>query len=192
MISEPRSGNLLLSYLTCQPDVAVTEEVLNPWSSIGFPKARILNPLALGHIQRSLAMNSRVAASKLMLHHFKYHRIAFEKLAEAFPGALVIILYRQNLLEQYVSMRRLLATGVHKTIEGRKASTAPSIVVEINDLQKWARSQCERFAKLLDSPLTDGACVLLSYEELVSNPQGVVGRSFRKLGTHEVSIRTDM
>jgi hypothetical protein len=170
VLGEPRVGsNLLLSYLESFPSVAVTEEVLNPWSAIGIRRTLISKKAALRHIRHSIAMPGDVAVAKLMLQHLDWHCLDTRDLRRTFPSARYLIIYRENLFEQYVSAQLLKATGIHKTSTLRPFQG--QIQIDSNDLRRFCSAIKEKYTRLLSDSSLCAAATLISYEDLQANAQ---------------------
>jgi len=172
-----RSGsNLLLDYLRSLPGVQCYSEVLSPRLPIGLRRNDLTPKLALQHLRYSLqSLRTPVRGCKLMLDQLAACRLTPTDLVEAFPTARFIVLYREALAEQLLSVRSARETGQWVVHQGQ----APQQVsVSIDPLElKWF---CDETRLLYESLLADGALrysgMLLSYEELVADPVDVFAR----------------
>lgn len=172
-----RSGsNLLLDYLRNLPGVQCYTEVLSPRLPIGLRRIDQSPKLALKHLHYSLqALSSPVRGCKLMLDQLAACRLTAADLSRAFPAARFIVLYRESLPEQLLSVRSARETRQWVVHQGH----APQQVrVSIDPLElRWF---CDEIRALYSSLLAEqsllGSAILLSYEELVGDPAGVFAR----------------
>ena len=193
ILAEGRSGsNLLASYFGGLPDVSMTEEILNRRNPIGLRSSWISKSAALRHIRYSMAMPGRLAVSKLAVHHLNWHNITPEDLCNEFPQARFVVLYRRDLLAQYVSWRLLYLTGQERFREGVPTSTE-TVDVDPQQFREFCIRMVEKYSKISRSPLLRERGCLLSYEELVDDPQTLFdNRIFPLLGLPSSSVVTQM
>jgi LPS sulfotransferase NodH len=176
ILAEPRTGsNLLVSYLLQLPGVEMLEEVLNRRSTDGLRSRWVWKSLSLRHIDYSLNRNCKVAGCKLMLHHMRWHRLSVQDLADHYPNAKFIVLYRRDLARQYVSARLLMQTGIDR-IRSAATNGAPRPQVRIDPaaFRHYCDEQRQRFSVVAREVMKLGG-VIMSYEELAADPLSVVG-----------------
>ncbi|MCA9110598.1 MAG: hypothetical protein KDA52_11645 [Planctomycetaceae bacterium] len=193
ILSEGRSGsNLIVDYFRSVPEVSCTEEVLNARDVIGLRNYMTTKSIALRHIKYSLAMPGRVSVVKLASHHMKWHGITSDDLCEYFPESRMIILYRRDLLKQYVSWRKLYLTGSERHREGR-AEHNQAIHVDPEQFREFCLRVSEQYSTFSQcQALRERSCVV-AYEELADDPQGVFEeRIFPLLGIPATPIATSM
>jgi len=190
VFAEPRSGsNLLLDYISTHEQISVREEILNPWAPIGIPKWIFGRGPALRHIRQSLAEPTYAAACKLMLHHLRYFKIALDDIATCFPEARFVIIYRQDLLQQFVSMQKLKATGVHKMRPDKDPSSQiEQVDVNPEQLSRYCRRMKEQYGELLAHEGIMNRAILFSYEELSAKPQEICSAVFTHMGCTPVTV----
>ena len=171
IIATPRSGStLLLSYLNQQPDVAMNGELLNAGLPIG-PRRDCLPPAkAIRHIRFCLQeKKAPIRGCKLFFDHLANCRLHMDQLNEAFPQARYIILYRESLAEQFISLQLAIATSqwvLHPNQDRRQAE----LVVKPSELRAYCDEVRREYRELLDCQWLAGRSVLLSYEELTADP----------------------
>jgi LPS sulfotransferase NodH len=173
VLAEPRSGsNLLLDYMRSLSDVQVTEEILNPWSSIGVPRQFITRRGVLSHIKHSIHVNRKVSVCKLMLHHLKWHSMTAANLADRFDNSKFIIIYRDNLLDQYVSTKILHISGIDRLSLNKPATRYDGTIrIDTEALLKYCNNMRDSFAALASDAILRGRSVVVSYDELKLDPQ---------------------
>src|SRR4051812_20298200 len=106
VVTSPRSGsNLLIEYLQNLPGMQSLSEVLNWGMTIG-PSKCLHFERALRHIQLSMqTLKTPLRGCKLFLRELENYRLTIDDLEKAFSSAFYIVLYRENLAEQYVSQK---------------------------------------------------------------------------------------
>lgn len=172
ILSEPRVGsNLLLSYLATIPGVAVTEEILNPWSAVGIRRKFVTKAAAFRHIARSMSMEGNLAVAKLMLHHLGWHQIYPVEMAARFPGAKYLTLYRRDLLAQFVSFDFLKRTGIHLTRVHRPSEG--QVRIDVAQFEQFCKGVKDKYAEWLSHPTIRDNSLVLNYEELAERPQQI-------------------
>jgi len=164
-----RSGShLLVSYLDSLPSVAMVGEALNPNESFGIRRRMVGRRRALRHLAAVLGrLDGPVRGVKIIGHQLEQRRLRVADLNQRFPRARYIVIYRQALLEQYVSMLVARATGVWSSKGGVFDG---HVQVNPSDFQVFAREHKERQLELTKD-LTSH--VTIAYEELRADPEGV-------------------
>jgi LPS sulfotransferase NodH len=172
VIATHRSGsNLLIDLLNRVPGVYCLSEILCPTFDYG-PSLRKRTPQrATSHIRRSLHATGKlpVRGAKFMLDQLRRFRVTPSVLTEAFPDARYVILYRQSLAEQYLSVQSALATQQWSLRDGE---TPRQVRIGIDPAD--FRHYCERIKRDYQDWLACASperAILLSYEELTSDPQ---------------------
>src|SRR5262245_12923593 len=172
VIATHRSGsNLLVDYLNRQPGIGCHSEVL--CATLPFaPLGRRYSPRrAIRHIRLSLqTWPQPVRGCKLMLDQLTSSRLTTSDLSAAFPEARFLILYRQSLAEQYLSLKTASATNQWVLLPGQEARSA-RVHVDRIELRGYCDRTRDAYRKLLETPGLAERSVLMSYEELVADPQ---------------------
>lgn len=171
VIATWRSGsNLLLSYLKQQPAVAMLSEVLCSRLPIGPSRDCLPTAQALQHIRFCLqGERTPVRGCKLMLHHLSNCNLAIDDLQTAFPAAKYIILYRESLAEQFVSLQIAQATRQFRLHDGEQ-QRQPKITASAAEVRNYCNDLRRRYHAVVNNPAIQGKTVLLSYEELTADP----------------------
>jgi LPS sulfotransferase NodH len=170
LIAGARSGSTLLAdYMSQLPGVESLSEILNWFAPIG-PKKRLSSQDAIQHIH--LSMQTRRApyrACKLMVRHLANYQLTLGDLDAAFPGARFIILYRQSLVEQFVSQCLARATNQWVLLPGEERKRA-SVTVNPADLRRYCEETRRGYEEVLAFPALAERGAILSYEELTADP----------------------
>jgi len=173
VIATHRSGsNLLIDYLNRQPGIGCHSEIL--CASLPFaPLGRRYSPRrAIRHIRLSLqTWRTPVRGCKLMLDQLASSRLTTDALTEAFPEARFVVLYRQSLAEQFLSLKTAAATNQWVLLPGQEARSAPKVHIDRIELRAWCDRTRDAYRRLLETPGLAERAVLLSYEDLVADPQ---------------------
>lgn len=172
VIATWRSGsNLLLSYLNQQPGVSALSEVLLSTIPMG-PSRDCLPPeKAIGHIRLCLqGEKTPIRGCKIMLHQLANCGLVMDDLNAGFPNAKYVILYRQSLAEQFLSHKIAEATSQYVLARGQTRRDA-KVVVNSHELRTYCDDVKQRYHEALECRWLAGKSVLLSYEELVDEPQ---------------------
>ena len=171
VLATHRSGsNLLVDYINRLPDVSSNSEVLCSTLPFGVWRQNERPERALRHIAYSLqTLSTPLRGCKLMLDQLASCKLTVEALDNAFPGSKYVILYRQSLAEQFLSMQSAKATNQWVLFDGEERKQAQ---LRINPVE--LRSYCDQirrsYRELLAAPGLAQQAVLLSYEELTADP----------------------
>jgi LPS sulfotransferase NodH len=173
VIASYRSGsNLLLSYLAQQPGMAMLSEVLSPHLPIG-PHSKRLSPAdAINHIRFCLqGERAAIRGCKLMLDQLADCGLTLEQLHAAFPAAKYMVLYRQSLAQQFVSLKAAHATNQYQLRDGQSPKQA-EVVIDPAELRRYCDATRRAYSDALQHPWLADRAILLSYEELTADPAG--------------------
>jgi len=171
VIATYRSGsNLLVSYLRQQPNVAMLSEVLSSRLPVG-PDIDWLPPQqAIRHIRHCLqSQRAPIRGCKLMLHQLSDCGLSLDDLKREFPTAKYIVLYRQSIGEQFVSHQVAQVTNQYLVRPGERRRQA-EIRVDADELRGYCDDIRRRYRDALASHGLESNAVLLSYEELTTDP----------------------
>lgn len=98
---------MLIDYLNCLENSHFHEEILNPVSVVGLPWRGISEKIILNHIRLSLqSLPSRHVGAKLMIPQLDWHNISPAILQGAINKVQYIVLYRRDLLAQFISRQK--------------------------------------------------------------------------------------
>jgi LPS sulfotransferase NodH len=175
VVATQRSGsNLLIDYLNRLSGVESLAEILCRTLPEGLPRWQATTRSALAHIRISLdTLKAPVRGCKLMLNQLDECKLDLKQLDEAFPEARYIILYRESLAEQFLSLESAKATNQWKLTADQDRKFV-HIRVNPRKLQDFCETTMEMYRRVLDNEWLRERGLLLSYEQLVSNPQNCV------------------
>ena len=174
LITTRRSGsNFLLGLLNSVPGVSFASEVLHPDMFYGIRRSLITRNSVLRHIAHSVnACKGRVRGAKLLFIHMRDHRLGLEDLQKRFPRARFILLYRRSMLEQYLSLKIAEATGLWQ-VTGDTSSSSVSLRIDAEELKRFCLKTKVGYEKLLQNAWLAKQPLILDYETLSADPQGV-------------------
>lgn len=180
VLSSGRSGSTLLTeYLRCHQSISCSViEPLNPDTN-GLTNARI-NPYALIYSVMTWLISRRsFSGCKIFCQQLEYYRIPFAELLAALRDPPVIVLYRESLLETYVSLQIAFKTNVWYTADD--SSRCTNISIDFEEYRHHAETERQRWKNTL-SALTGSRSKnrvhFLSYEELSANKKESMTRLF--------------
>jgi LPS sulfotransferase NodH len=170
VIASARTGsNLLVEYLNQIPGVHCLSEILN-WRSPIAPSPRTSSKGAIRHIRRWLqTVRTAHRGCKLFFNHLDDFGLELRDLEIAFPGARYIVLYREALAEQFVSLEAARLTDQWLLLPGEKRKQHP-ITVDPAALRRFCDVTRRDYQQLLSHPAIYHRGSIFSYEELVENP----------------------
>jgi LPS sulfotransferase NodH len=172
VLATHRSGsNLLIDYLNRLGGIACQTEVL--CSSLRFAPLgrRYSTRRALRHLRLTLqSLAAPVRGCKLMLDQLDNSQLTVDDLERNFPGSKFVVLYRQSLAEQFLSLKTANVTKQWVLLPGEKPRAA-KVHVERGELRFYCDRTKAAYRRLLETPGLAERAVLLSYEELTADPQ---------------------
>lgn len=193
ILSTYRSGsNLLLSYLNSVSSVSFASEILNGDMHYGLRRKFITKRAVLRHIRHSLNdCRTTVCGAKLHGHHLAMHGLTVTDLQKAFPGSKFIILYRESVFNQYVSLQ--IAETTNHWLWGKDFRLPEAIIVDVAKMQRFCQDVKNFYYGLSENAALRPVSVWLSYEELASDPVKVFNeRLFPFLGVPQSPIHSEM
>lgn len=189
-----RSGsNLLVDYLRRFSGLGCHSEVLLPTVPIGMDYSEHSPENARWHLQRSLqALTQEIRGCKVMLDQLESCRITVGDIQELFPEANYLILYRESLVEQFVSHRLASTTAEWRAVTD-EGSRDVQLSINPAELHSFCLNTRQSYAKLLGESWLADRSVLLSYEELVADAQCVFReRICPLLGLPDQELKTQL
>ena len=166
-------GNLLLDYLNSLPQISMAHEFLNPEFYYGFrPKAGAQEAL-FRHVKRSLqALPGEITGCKILIGQFDLHGITLEDLHGLLPEAKFLVLYRRNILKQFVSLKIARATKQYLVSNPSSVRTT-NVTIALDELEEFFRLNDAEYQSVLKYPWMREKGRLISYEDLAGSPQEV-------------------
>lgn len=194
LIAEPRCGTeFFCDCLASTGEVSVRGEVLNPWAPNGLPPTLISRRVVLAHLAASTQAPRKYVIIKLMLHHLDWKHIALDQVIHHFGRAKYILLYRGDLLKQYISSQILIETGQHR-ISCESQRHPYRLTVNADEFRQFAehmRSAFDGAATALRKTRAD--CRLVRFEQLVQEPQVLFDETilpFLGIASRQIQSRT--
>jgi LPS sulfotransferase NodH len=200
LLTSGRVGsNLLASYLGSIAAVSVRGEVLNPDAPEGIRERFVTRAATLRHLRRSLyglrprpGIERIVSVAKLHLPQLERRGIGVDDLRGAFPDARYIVLFRRSLGAAYVSRLVARKTGQWLLLDDA-ARIEARVRVEPEDLRRYCQRMRAAYGAVAAVPWANGQAAVVSYEDLVGDPQGMFTRVlFPLLGLAPSPVRTTL
>jgi len=182
VVATRRSGsNLLIDYLNRFRGVQCLEEILCRTLPEGLPRWQASTRSALTHIRLSLdTLKAPVRGCKLMLNQLEDCRLHLGQLNAAFPEARYIILYRESLAEQFLSLEAAKATNQWK-LTAEQDRKLVQIRVNPRELRDFCYRTAEMYRRVVEQDWLRERGVLLSYEQLASAPEDCLNQTICRL-----------
>ena len=193
IITTRRTGsNLLLDYLNSIPNVFFAGEVLNRDMAYGLRGRLITKRSVLRHIAHSINnCEHKICGAKFVKVHLDIHNIGIADLKKLFPNARFIVLYRQSLLEQFVSLKIAEITDTWHWKES--FALPPSIHVSVPEFKEFCKQIKRFYGEVFESDLLNNCSTVISYEELQTDPQKVSNETiFPFLGLRPCAVSTNL
>lgn len=188
-----RTGShLFVSYLNSIAKVSFADEIFSQLQPYGLRRWGVSKKMALRHVRHYLnGCTQTVCGVKFFFSDFQELGISLEDLLKEFPEARWFILYRENMLDQYLSFKLAQCTGEWF----RKGALPPNkakILLDPKDLISYCDKEKSWYEEAQSNAVLRERSLWLSYEELVSDPQGIFdSRVFPFLNISPSCIHTD-
>jgi LPS sulfotransferase NodH len=177
-IATARSGsNLLTEFIGQLAGVQTHYEVLCHLAPEGPRTLRVKSSKALRHIRYSLQMlDAPIRGCKLLMHQFACCGLSVDRLENAFSSPnysppKYIVLYRESLAEQYISLQTALATNQWAVYAGEESKQA-LVRIDPDDFRRYSETVQRDYREVLAHPAIAQRGILLSYEQLTRDPAG--------------------
>ncbi len=172
VLATHRSGsNLLIDYLNRLGGIACHTEVLCSALQYAPLGRRYSQRRALRHLRLTLqSLAAPVRGCKLMLDQLDNSQLTVTDLERAFSGSKFVILYRQSLAEQFLSLKTAGATKQWVLLPGEEPRAA-RVHVDRGELRYYCERTKAAYRRLLETPGLAERAVLVSYEELTADSQ---------------------
>lgn len=188
ILSSPRSGTtLLLDYLNCSRQVRCYGEIL------GRGHIQYGNPYRLAPERIRLHVESYFVkrpgtwvGAKILTFHLDELPITIDDLLEVLNSPRIILLYRENLLQQYTSFHLAMATGVWHP---RKPVELAPIRLDPDDFLAFAARERRMWQENCARLNLADTCVV-SYEDLHADPRSQMARVFDYLNVEPAEVRS--
>lgn len=195
ILCEHRTGsNLLISYLNAVPGVLFDGEILSRYHGYGLRRRWISRKTIFRHIRHSLSYRCQeVRGAKIFFGHLQELKISLDGLLKEFPEARWFVLYRKNILEQYLSLK--IAKQSQQWTLYKNSPPARNVRIEFNPHEAVLyRDQMRSWYQAVrENPLLCERSLWISYEDLAKDPQALFDEkvfSFSNLPPSPVRTRT--
>jgi len=179
LLGAARSGTtLLVDYLNCHPRIRCRSEILNPHFEVyGNPRKMDCNRLRL-HVEANFVKRPGIwAGAKILTYQLDEMDVSLGDLLEVLCRPAVIVLYRREVIEQFMSLKMAEHTNVwHSTKSGR----ACLIEADLDEFVSFAERE-HRMWKTNVAALAGAEVLYLSYEQLAADPAQSMNNVFRFL-----------
>ncbi len=175
VLQNPRTGStFFLNCLNSYPNISFLADVLSPYSYFGIRRFFISKKALLDHVRRCLHyLEHPVCGVKIGFSHLKMHRMTLKDLSAEFPQAKWIVLYRKNILDQYISHQIALRTqrwfqspgDPYPALEDVRIDLSPQSVLE------YRNRILRDYQSVLKNPEICSRSVWVSYEDIVVDSQ---------------------
>jgi LPS sulfotransferase NodH len=174
VIATARSGsNLLVDYLNRMPGVRSLSEIVN-WQFEFGPQKNWDSRKVIQHLRRSLQqLNSPVRACKVFFNHLENYGLTLDDIDHAFTGAAYIVLYRENMVEQFVSHKQAIQTNQWLLFPGQERKKA-RVTIDCKELRAYCDTTRRCYEQAVAHRAVEERGVVLSYEHLTTRPSQCV------------------
>jgi LPS sulfotransferase NodH len=188
IVSAPRSGTtMMVDYLNCHPRVQCRGEILNPdygcyGNPVGMDKPRLELHVKSFFVKRAGVM----LGAKILTNQLDESSIGLEDLIDFLDQPRIIVLYREQLLEQYASLKLAEHTGVwhsNKAARSEPIWLDPCEFVQFAARERWMWR--ENMAALVGIDAH-----FLSYEQLTNDARGAMRDVFAFLGLKRCPVNS--
>ena len=179
-------------YLSSHPEIKEYSELFKVGNGYG---AGLL-PTTTGVVRQiwriTQAGEATMGSIRIMLSAVRNRGIDMKAILNAFPDAPVIILYRKSLLKQFISRQVAFQTkqweSTYEAINEKQ-----KIHIQETELLEFCAQVKDDYATFLAAKNPERDVLIISYEEVVADPQGTFSkRIFPFLNLAEATITTSL
>lgn len=181
IFATPRTGsNLLSSLLNGYEDIVIYDELLNTYLRpyYGRNKNRYLKHLSLVFRSRCTKFYTHpvikknrkayaIIGTKIFPGHLQECNLSCSDIIQAFPRSKIILLYRRDLILQYVSVKRVQKTRVYFSLD--ESDTSETFHIDEDDLRHFCEKRRSAFYSLQAGLSGHPELLTLSYEDLAAD-----------------------
>ena len=177
ILSSGRSGStLLVQYLRCHPSIACPiAEPLNPDTN---GLTNVSSHTLVNYLMAQLLSWRRYSGCKVFCQQLEHYRISFAEILAALRDPPILVLYRENTLETFVSLQLAFKTNVWFSQEENNECT--KVEVDFEEYKHYVETERQRWRNTLSSFAVRRRkrVHFLSYEELNENKAECLKRVF--------------
>ena len=190
ILSAARSGTtLLVDYLNCHPRIRCRGEILNSdWACYGNPRCMGPDRLRLQIESFFLRPTGMLAGAKVLTYQFDELQIKLRDVLELLDNPAIIVLYRERMLEQFVSLKTAERDRIwHSTKPAKSAPIALHPATFVAYAQRERRMWADNLAEV------EGRRVhFLSYERMTQETEESMRELFEFLGLETCSVHSPL
>jgi LPS sulfotransferase NodH len=188
VLSSGRSGSgLLVNYLNSNRHIHCHGEILSSEHGYGNVDGKSTTALRAHVVSFFRKQSTAYVGAKFLTHQFEELKITLEDVLEVLREPKVLLLYRSNLLETYVS---LLIAQENNLWYSADAVNDISVPVNPQEFLDYVSVQRRRWQRCLESICGRVPLFYLTYEELVAAPRERMEQAFAFLDVPSAPIYT--
>lgn len=216
VVSTPRSGSTLLGqFLRSHPRVVMHPELLNSEEDLPSTEDGLLDYLetefsvrigAEGfkvHLEqlekRSILIRNIIFGSQSITNtdikskhnHLPSRDISLLRMVRRLSLAFVVVMWRKNLLEQYVSHQIAERTGKWVSHDEERPMEVETVKVDPEAFQQYCNEQREGWKKVAQEVVHEVPVLFVAYEDLCVNNNACMEPLFRAMGLTSCSLHSD-
>jgi LPS sulfotransferase NodH len=188
VLSSGRSGSsLLVNYLNSNRYIDCHGEILSSEHCYGNLEGKSTTELRAHVVSFFRRRSTAYVGAKFLTHQFEELKITIEDVLEVLREPKVLLLYRSNLLETYVSLLIAQENNIWYS-----SDTVNHISVPVNQQEflDYVSVQRSRWRRCLQSICGRAPLFYMTYEELVEAPRESMDRAFAFLDVPPAPIYT--
>ena len=191
ILSTHRSGtNLLVSLLNhVLPESCHTGEPLHEWVKGKYGLQLTSKEASVYYVRCVLnSIRGDMAGMKIMYHQLNSNKLSVKKLREEFPDSKIIVLYRRNIFEQYISFRLAKKTKVWVANDEYIPLEANKIEISEDKFRYFEHYVREAYRVMFDELGNDPNVCILEYERVCKDEMGTLKKIAECLGVNHVNL----
>jgi len=176
-----------VDYLNCHPRIRCRGEILNSdYVFYGNPRGMEKERLKL-HIESFFVKRrNTLVGAKILTYQLDEAQITLDDLLELLHQPRIIVLYREQILEQYASLKLAEHTGVWHS---NKPAVSDPIRIDRRDFVGFAERELRMWRENLDALDVSGVHYV-TYEELTRRPNEAMRDVFEFLGLKSCPVES--
>lgn len=173
ILCQYRTGsNLFISYLNSIPGALFDYEILSRWHGYGLRRWGIARKDVYRHVSHSLHyQNEEIRGAKIFFQDLWQLKVPLNEFLKEFSEARWFVLYRKNILTEYLShflacktKQWLRYEGDHSKAHAQIRFYPEKFLIYRNQIKSW-------YEEAMKAESLRGKSLWISYEELAANPQ---------------------
>lgn len=191
ILSSARSGStLLIRLLNCHSKIACSEELLNrdclqEHNLHGTSSRTLINYILASLIPLRIWLP--YTGFKIFNEQLEFCNLHLKNVLSALFYPRMVVLYRENLLETYVSLEIAFKTDVWYS---ESSCTNEKITIDWQKFVNYAMTERARWKKSMMEISIYSKVLFISYEELIGDNDKTMGRIFQFLNLNMCHVKT--